>query len=74
MKHNPDDRSNNVERIQKNITNTIHNYELAEEVIAKTDDPKTKKTLMEKNDRRMDALQGMRKEIRDEAIDRRKNR
>ena len=68
MKHNPDDRRDNVERIQKNINRTIRNTELAEEMIAKTDDEKMKKTLEEKNERREDALRGMREEIRDEAI------
>lgn len=72
MKHNPDDRSDNVERIQANITNTIENIELAEEVIATTSDPKMKQALEEKNERREEALNSMRVEIRDEAIDREK--
>lgn len=72
MKHNPDDRKDNVEKIQNNIDNTIQNMELAEEMIAVTDNAKTKKDLKRKNDRRADALEGMRKEIKDEAIDRRK--
>ncbi len=63
----PDDRSDNVARIQKNIDMTIHNIEAAEEMIAKTPDDKMKKTLSEKNERRRDALDGMRNEIRDEA-------
>lgn len=69
-KPKPDDRRDNVEKIQKNIDMTIRNMELADEMIAKTDDEKTKKELMEKNERRRHALDGMRKEIRDEAIDR----
>lgn len=69
-KPKPDDRRDNVERIQENINMTIHNMELADEMIDNTDDEKMKKVLMEKNDRRRDALSGMRKEIRDEAIDR----
>lgn len=69
MKHNPDDRRDNVDRIQKNINYTILNMELADEMIEKTDDDKMKKTLEEKNDRREDALRGMREEIREEAID-----
>ncbi len=69
-KHNPDDRSDNVEKIQRNINYTIQNIELAEEMIAKTDDEKMKQELEAKNERRRDALDGMRKEIRDEAIDR----
>ena len=70
MKHNPDDRKDNVERIQKNINRTIRNIEMAEEIIPKTDDDNNRKALKEKNDRRLDALDGLRKEIRDEAIDR----
>lgn len=69
-KNKPDDRRDNVERIQKNINMTIHNIELADEMIAKTNDEKMKKDLKEKNKRRIDALDGMREEIRDEAIDR----
>ncbi len=69
-KPKPDDRRDNVERIQKNIDMTIHNMELADDMIDKTDDEKTKKELMEKNERRRHALDGMRREIREEAIDR----
>ena len=70
MKHNPDDRRDNVERIQFNIDHTIKNIDLAEEIISKTDDPKTKEALQQKNERREEALERMRLEIRDEAIDR----
>jgi small acid-soluble spore protein (thioredoxin-like protein) len=70
MKHNPDDRRDNVERIQFNIDHTIQNIDLAEEIIAKTDDPKTKQALQQKNERREEALDSMRVEIRDEATDR----
>lgn len=70
MKSKPDDRRDNVERIQYNIDRTILNCELADEMIAKTDDPKMKDTLEEKNERREEALDAMRKEIRDEALDR----
>ena len=70
MKHNPDDRKDNVERIQKNINRTIRNIEMADEIIPKTDDDNNRKALEEKNERRLDALDGLRKEIRDEAIDR----
>lgn len=70
MKHNPDDRRDNVERIQENIDNTIKNIDDAEEMIAISDNPKSKKSLQEKNNRREEALEGMKKEIQDEAIDR----
>jgi small acid-soluble spore protein (thioredoxin-like protein) len=71
MAPKPDDRSDNVERIQENIDMTIRNMELADELIEKTSDPKQKESLIEKNKRRRDALSGMRKEIRDEALNRR---
>jgi small acid-soluble spore protein (thioredoxin-like protein) len=66
---NPDDRRDNVEKIQFNIGKTIQNMELANEMIHKTDDERLKRALEEKNKRREEALAGMREEIRDEAID-----
>lgn len=69
-KPKPDDRSNNVERIQHKINHTIRNMEAAEDMLAKVDDPTQRRELEEKNERRRDALQGMREEIRDEALDR----
>ncbi len=70
MKNKPDNRKDNVEKIQYNIGKTIQNIELAEEMIDKTDDEKIKKTLSAKNERRKEALHAMREEIKDEAIDR----
>ena len=35
MKHNPDDRRDNVQRIQANISDTIKNIHLADEMIEK---------------------------------------
>lgn len=67
MKPNPDNRSDNVEKLQKHINHTIHNMELADELIDKTSDAKAREDLKEKNERREDALEGFRKEIRDEA-------
>lgn len=67
MKTNPDNRKDNVKKIQKNIDMTIHNMEMADEMIGITDDPKTKEALKAKNQRREEALNGMRKEIKDEA-------
>ncbi len=69
----PDDRSNNADRIQFNINHTIRNMEAAEELLEKTDDRKMKNELEEKNDRRRDALQGMREEIREEAQHKKKS-
>jgi small acid-soluble spore protein (thioredoxin-like protein) len=70
MKHNPDDRRDNVEKIQFNINKTIQNIEMAEEMIDKCDNEDTKKSLIEKNNKRKEALEAMRHEIKDEAIDR----
>ncbi len=67
MKNKPDDRRDNVDRIQHNISNTIQNIELAEEMIQITDDEKMKNTLIEKNHRREESLKGLREEIKDEA-------
>ena len=68
MKPNPDNRSDNVDRIQRNIDMTIENMHRAEEMIATTPDAKMKQVLKEKNQRREQALEGMRHEIRDEAL------
>ena len=67
-KPKPDDRSDNVEKIQYIINRTIQNMELADELIAKTSDENLKHLLIEKNERRRQALDGMREEIRDEAL------
>ena len=67
-KSKPDDRSNNVDNIQFNINHTIRNMKVAEDMMSKVDDPTQKRELEEKNDRRRDALQGMREEIKDEAL------
>ena len=71
-KPKPDDRSDNVDEIQFNINHTIRNMEAAEELIEKSDNKKMRTDLEEKNDRRRDALQGMREEIKDEALDKKK--
>lgn len=68
MKNKPDDRRDNVDRIQRNIDSTIQNIRLADEMIEVTDDEKTKRDLSAKNQRREQALNGMKKEIKDEAI------
>jgi len=69
MKNKPDDRRDNVDKIQYNISNTIENIHRADEMIEKTDDENTKEALSEKNQRREAALDAMREEIKDEAMD-----
>lgn len=70
MKHNPDDRSDNAQRIQSNINFTIKNMEAAEDMINETPDDKAKKALADKNERRRQALEGMRREMKDETKNR----
>lgn len=70
MRNKPDDRSDNVEKIQKHIDDTVQNIDAAEEMIALSDNPKTIRNLKAKNRRREAALDSMRAEIRDEAADR----
>lgn len=67
-KPKPDDRRDNVKKIQENIDNTIQNYRLAQDMMNVTDDENTKKDLKEKNKRRLESLEGMKEEIRDEAL------
>lgn len=64
-KPNPDDRSDNVEKLQEMIHNTLENYYEAEE---KLDDvsPEEREKILAKNKRRREAIEGFRDEIRDE--------
>lgn len=66
-KPKPDDRRDNVRKIQYNIDRLLHNMEASEEMIQKIDHENIKKELIEKNERRRKALEGLREEIRDEA-------
>ena len=66
-KPKPDDRRDNVEKIQYNINHTISNYRETKDMIEATDDEKMKEELIAKNKRRLESLKGMREEIKDEA-------
>ena len=72
MKSKPDDRTDNVDKIQRNIDNTIENFRKAEESLEETDGETSRKQIIDKNHRREEALDGMRSEIRDEAKDKEK--
>ncbi|GFZ32638.1 protein Tlp [Clostridium zeae] len=72
MKINPDDRRDNVNKIQQHINDTLDNIHKANDMIEITDDEKTKQDLKAKNDRREEALNSFRNEIRDEALDKEK--
>ncbi|WP_313345066.1 small acid-soluble spore protein Tlp [Sedimentibacter sp.] len=66
-----DDRRDNVDRIQRNIDNTIANYRETEDMIRNSVSNKQKNDLQEKNERREQSIKNMRREIRDEALDKR---
>ncbi len=74
MKAKPDDRRDNVKKIQRNINRTIQNMEAADEMIQGTSDPKMKQALIDKNERRRAGLDNMRQEIKDEAEFQEKNK
>lgn len=63
----PDDRRDNVKKIQKHIDNTVKNMEMAEDMMRLTDDEQTYDELKAKNEHRAKALDAMRSEIKDEA-------
>jgi small acid-soluble spore protein (thioredoxin-like protein) len=63
--NNPDYRADE-ERVKTKINKTRHNYEIADEMIGKTDDDKLKKNLLKKNYRRKDAVNKMKKEINED--------
>lgn len=70
-KSKPDDRRDNVDKIQRNIDNTIANYRETEDMIRNSISNKQKNDLHEKNERREQSIKNMRREIRDEALDKR---
>jgi len=63
---NPDDRSDNVEKLVKMKVNTLGNMEAAEETASFSDGPE-KEAIRQKNERRKQAIEGFEKEILDES-------
>ncbi|MGE7665696.1 small acid-soluble spore protein Tlp [Ureibacillus composti] len=63
---NPDNRSDNVEKLQAMVHNTIENIEAAEET-AEFAGPEERQKIKAKNERRKQSLNGFREEIKDEA-------
>ncbi|MET1015143.1 MAG: small acid-soluble spore protein Tlp [Paenisporosarcina sp.] len=61
----PDDRSDNVEKLQDMVKNTIGNMEAAEETMAFSDG-KELQAIREKNARREASIEGFLNEIKDE--------
>jgi small acid-soluble spore protein (thioredoxin-like protein) len=66
-KPNPDDRSDNVEKLQAMIQNTENNIEAAEESLALTDSGTQRQEIEAKNERRRESIDSFRSEIKDEA-------
>ncbi len=66
-KPNPDDRSDNVEKLQSMVHHTIENMERAEESMAYTDSEEQKQAIQAKNERRRESIDAFRNEIKDEA-------
>ncbi|WP_047981170.1 small acid-soluble spore protein Tlp [Ornithinibacillus contaminans] len=62
----PDDRSDNVEKLQHMIHDTIENIEASHETMQLSSEEE-KQTIAEKNKRREEAIEGMRAEIKDES-------
>jgi small acid-soluble spore protein (thioredoxin-like protein) len=62
----PDDRSDNVEKLQDMVQNTIGNIEAAEETMVFSDG-KERAAIQAKNARREESIAGLRSEIQDEA-------
>lgn len=64
-KPKPDDRSDNVEKLQNMVQDTIENIEKSHDTMRYTSDT-GKEQIREKNKRRKEAIRGMREEIKDE--------
>ena len=71
MKNKLNDRIGDVGEIKHNINNAIENIHLAEKADKKTDDKKVKRNLEAKNEKREEAVDVMRREIKEESADKR---
>ncbi|MBM7552624.1 small acid-soluble spore protein Tlp [Thalassobacillus pellis] len=63
---NPDDRSDNMEKLQEMVQNTIQNIEKSHENYELASE-KDKRDIENKNRKREESIQAMRNEIKDEA-------
>jgi len=69
VRPNPDDRSDNVEKLQEMIENTMANIHETEDFLKAHADqmnPEEMAQLEAKNERRREAIEGYRREIQDE--------
>ncbi|AUO14267.1 small acid-soluble spore protein Tlp [Priestia megaterium] len=65
-KSNPDDRSDNVEKLQTMVQNTMTNIEEAEEAAACSNEEERQR-IQQKNHNREVSIEAMRSEIKDES-------
>ncbi len=65
-KPKPDDRSDNVEKLQEQVVNTIENLEEAHDTLQQDLPEEQRQALLEKNRRREHSIAGKREEIKDE--------
>ncbi|WP_138414654.1 small acid-soluble spore protein Tlp [Aquibacillus sediminis] len=65
---NPDDRSDNVEKLQNMVQDTIQNIEASHETMQFASEDEKQK-IKAKNARREESIQAMRQEIKDEYHD-----
>lgn len=68
-KPNPDDRSDNVEKLQEMVQNTLENREEAEASLDGQTSARDREGIEAKNARREEAIEFMREEIKDESRD-----
>lgn len=65
-KANPDDRSDNVEKLQEMVQNTIDNFNEAKET-AQVSNGTDRAAIEAKNQRRLESIESLKSEIRDES-------
>ncbi|MGF7048119.1 small acid-soluble spore protein (thioredoxin-like protein) [Paenibacillus sp. DS2015] len=68
----PDDRSDNVEKLQDSIQNTIQNFREGQDYLSEFADEIPGEEIAQiekKNSKRLNAIEGFRAEIKDEASD-----
>jgi hypothetical protein len=61
---NPDNSVDNLEKLKTKINKTEHNTEVAEDLISSTTDVRLKETLEEKNERRRNAINVIKREMK----------
>ncbi|MDQ0200024.1 small acid-soluble spore protein Tlp [Neobacillus ginsengisoli] len=66
-KPKPDDRSDNVEKLQSMLQETEENIRKAEESLQFTDSEQQRQQIEAKNERRRESINSFRSEIQDEA-------